>query len=73
MKTDVLQSYHPLIIEGMDYYDPRDPSVVALQIMKGLEKHSVIKPPELPVLPVTQATRMQKKGYRLLLEGLPTI
>lgn len=62
MKTDVLQSYHPLIIEGMGDYDPRDPSVVALQIIKGLEKHWVIKPPELPVLLVTQGDPYAEKG-----------
>ena len=62
MKTDFLQSYHPLIIEGMGNYDPRDPSVVALQIMKGLEKHWGIKPPELPVLLVTQGDPYAEKG-----------
>ena len=62
MKTDVLQSNHPLIIEGMGDYDPRDPSVVALQIIKGLEKHWVIKPPELPVLLVTQGDPYAEKG-----------
>ena len=62
MKTDVLQSYHPLIIEGMGDYDPRDPSHVALQIMKGLEEHWVIKPPKLPILLVTQGDPYAEKG-----------
>ena len=62
MKTYVLQSYHPLIIEGMGDYDPRDPSHVALQIMKGLEEHWVIKPPKLPILLVTQGDPYAEKG-----------
>ena len=62
MKTDVLQSYHPLIIEGMGDYDPRDPSIVALKIVKGLEEHWVGKPPKLPVLLVTQGDPYAEKG-----------
>ena len=62
MKTDVLQSYHPLIIEGMGDYDPRDPSIVALKIVKGLEEHWVGKPPKLPVLLVTQGDPYAQKG-----------
>ena len=62
MKTDVLQSYHPLIIEGMGDYDPRNPSIVALKIVKGLEEHWVGKPPKLPVLLVTQGDPYAEKG-----------
>ena len=62
MKTDVLQSYHPLIIEGMGDYDPRDPSFVALKIVEGLEKHWVVQPPKLPVLLVTQGDPYSEKG-----------
>ena len=62
MKTDVLQSYHPLIIEGMGDYDPRDPSIVALKIVEGLEKHWVVQPPKLPVLLVTQGDPYAEKG-----------
>ena len=62
MKTNVLQSYHPLIIEGMGDYDPRDPNLVALKIVKGLEEHWVTKPPKLPVLLVTQGDPYAEKG-----------
>ena len=62
MKTDVLQSHHPLIIEGMGDYDPRDPNLVALKIVKGLEEHWVVKPPKLPVLLVTQGDPYAEKG-----------
>lgn len=34
-----LAKYHPVVIEGMGYYDPRDPSVVADQIVTQLTKH----------------------------------
>ena len=62
MKTNVLQSYHPLIIEGMGDYDPRDPNLVAIKIVKGLEEHWVTKPPKLPVLLVTQGDPYAEKG-----------
>ena len=62
MNTDVLKSYHPLIIEGMGDYDPRDPKLVALQIIKGLEEHWVTRPPKKPVLLVTQGDPPAEKG-----------
>ena len=62
MKTDFPQSYHPLIIEGMGDYDPRDPSLVALKIVKGLEEHWLTKPPKLPVMLVTQGDPYAEKG-----------
>eukprot|EP00560_Eucampia_antarctica_P009682 CAMPEP_0197829868 /NCGR_PEP_ID=MMETSP1437-20131217/6420_1 /TAXON_ID=49252 ORGANISM="Eucampia antarctica, Strain CCMP1452" /NCGR_SAMPLE_ID=MMETSP1437 /ASSEMBLY_ACC=CAM_ASM_001096 /LENGTH=249 /DNA_ID=CAMNT_0043431871 /DNA_START=70 /DNA_END=819 /DNA_ORIENTATION=- len=34
-----LSKYHPVIIEGMGYYDPRDPMVVANNIHNELQKH----------------------------------
>ena len=62
MNTDVLLSYHPLIIEGMGDYDPRDPRLVALKIVKGLEEHWLTKPPKLPVMLVTQGDPYAEKG-----------
>ena len=62
MNTHVLKSYHPLIIEGMGDYDPRDPKLVALQIIKGLEDHWVTRPPQMPVLLVTQGDPPAEKG-----------
>lgn len=62
MNTDVLKSYHPLIIEGMGNYDPRDPKLVALQVIKGLEEHWVSRPPKMPVLLVTQGDPPAEKG-----------
>lgn len=37
--TQQLAKFHPLIIEGMGYYDPRNPQVVAAQIVKQVESH----------------------------------
>lgn len=62
MNIDFLQSYHPLIIEGMGDYDPRDPKFVALQIIKGLEEHWVTRPPKMPVLLVTQGDPPAENG-----------
>ena len=62
MNIDVLKSFHPLIIEGMGDYDPRDPKLVALQIIKGLEEHWVARPPKMPVLLVTQGDPPAEKG-----------
>ncbi len=62
MNTDFLLSYHPLIIEGMGDYDPRDPSRVALQIIKGLKEHWVARPPQMPILLVTQGDPYAEKG-----------
>lgn len=57
-----LQSHHPLIIEGMGYYDPREPRHVARQIIQGLERHWRIRPPQMPVLLVTQGDPYAEKG-----------
>ena len=62
MNADVQQSYHPLIIEGMGDYDPRDPRLVAQKIVKGLEEHWLTKPPKLPVMLVTQGDPYAEKG-----------
>jgi hypothetical protein len=35
----LLSQYHPVIIEGMGYYDPRDPKVVAGHIYDQLQTH----------------------------------
>ena len=34
-----LARYHPVIIEGMGYYDPRPPAQVAANIVKSLQSH----------------------------------
>ena len=61
-----LSRYHPVVIEGMGYYDPRDPSLVAQQIHRQLSNHwkdddppnpslsSSPSPPQKPKLVVIQ-------------------
>lgn len=34
-----LAKYRPVVVEGMGYYDPRDPAIVANQIVKQLKSH----------------------------------
>jgi hypothetical protein len=34
-----LSNYHPIFIEGMGYYDPRDPIIVAQNVYKSLQSH----------------------------------
>lgn len=57
-----LNSFHPLVIEGMGGYDPRDAKPVALQIIRGLEAHWRLRPPSMPVLLVTQGDPYTEKG-----------
>merc|ERR1719491_538852 len=37
--TSLLKAYHPVVIEGMGNYDPRDPILVAKQITRKLKQH----------------------------------
>ena len=34
-----LSQYHPIVVEGMGYYDPRDPQTVASSIVASLQEH----------------------------------
>ena len=34
-----LSQYHPIVVEGMGYYDPRDPQTVASSIIASLQEH----------------------------------
>lgn len=71
---EVLQSYHPLIIEGMGGYDERDPERVSAQILQGLSKHWREHPPQKPLLLITQGDPYEEKGIsaitRLVSDGL---
>jgi hypothetical protein len=59
---NALAEYHPLIIEGMGGYDPRDPAPVALQITRQLRDRWQAKPPAKPVILVTQGDPIEKHG-----------
>ena len=53
---------HPLIIEGMGGYDPRDPAPVAMQIVSQLRERWREQPPAKPVILVTQGDPIEERG-----------
>ena len=57
-----LAHYHPLIIEGMGGYDPRDSSPVAMQIVSQLRERWREQPPAKPVILVTQGDPIEARG-----------
>ena len=59
---DALARYHPLIIEGMGGYDPRDPAPVAMQIVSQLHDRWRERPPAKPVILVTQGDPIEERG-----------
>ena len=59
---DSLTQYHPLIIEGMGGYDPRDPEPVAMQIVSQLHDRWRERPPTKPVILVTQGDPIEARG-----------
>ena len=59
---DALAQYHPLIIEGMGGYDPRDPEPVAMQIVSQLRDRWREQPPAKPVMLVTQGDPIEERG-----------
>ena len=60
--VDVLAQYHPLIIEGMGGYDPREPEPVALQITSQLRERWQAQPPTKPIMLVTQGDPIEARG-----------
>ena len=60
--VDVLAQYHPLIIEGMGGYDPRDPEPIARQIASQLRKRWQAQPPTQPVMLLTQGDPIKERG-----------
>ena len=59
---DALAQYHPLIIEGMGGYDPRDAAPVAMQIVSQLRDRWRAQPPAKPVMLVTQGDPIEERG-----------
>ena len=57
-----LAQYHPLIIEGMGGYDPRDPEPIARQIVSRLRDRWQAKPLAKPVILVTQGDPLEERG-----------
>ena len=60
--VDVLAQYHPLIIEGMGGYDPRDPEPIARQIASQLRERWQAQPPTQPVMLLTQGDPIEERG-----------
>ena len=60
--VDVLAQFHPLIIEGMGGYDPRDPEPIARQIAYQLRERWQAQPPTQPVILLTQGDPIEERG-----------
>jgi hypothetical protein len=57
-----LSNYHPIFIEGMGYYDPRDPTIVANNVYQSLQSH----------FNNTSTTKnVNQKPYLVILQGDP--
>ena len=59
---EALQRYHPLVIEGMGGYDPRNPDIVAAFVINHLHNYWRDRPPSKPVLLITQGDPFEEKG-----------
>ncbi|MEX0386693.1 shikimate kinase [Spiribacter onubensis] len=57
-----LAAYHPVVIEGMGGYDPRDPAVVAGQIAAALQRHWANRPVSKPRLVIIQGDPLEPRG-----------
>ena len=60
--VESLAQYHPLIIEGMGGYDPRDPEPIAALIVSQLRDRWQAQPPTKPVILVTQGDPIEAHG-----------
>ena len=69
---DSLAHYHPLIIEGMGGYDPRDPEPVAMQIVSELRERWSAQPPAKPVILVTQGDPIEEHGISAITRCVTT-
>lgn len=61
-QLQTLAQHHPLIIEGMGDYDPREPAPVAANIVAQLHSRWSDRPPTKPVLLVTQGDPLAQRG-----------
>ena len=59
---DALGGYHPLIIEGMGGYDPRDPEPIASRIVSHLRARWQAQSRTKPVILVTQGDPIEERG-----------
>ena len=68
--VDVLAGYHPLIIEGMGGYDPRDPEPIARQIASQLRERWQVELPTKPVMLLTQGDPIEERGISAITRGV---
>ena len=68
--VESLAQYHPLIIEGMGGYDPRDPEPIALQMASQLRARWQADPPTKPVILVTQGDPIEERGISAITRGV---
>ena len=68
--VDVLAGYHPLIIEGMGGYDPRDPKPIARQIASQLRERWQVELPTKPVMLLTQGDPIEERGISAITRGV---
>lgn len=68
--VDVLARYHPLIIEGMGGYDPRDPEPIARQIASQLRERWQVELPTKPVMLLTQGDPIEERGISAITRGV---
>tara|TARA_X000000950_G_scaffold207230_1_gene249258 strand:+ start:114 stop:764 length:651 start_codon:yes stop_codon:yes gene_type:complete len=64
-KTNSVESLaqcHPLIIEGMGGYDPRDPEPIAALLVSQLRDRWQARPPTRPLILVTQGDPIEERG-----------
>ena len=60
--VESLAQHHPLIIEGMGGYDPRDPEPISLQLSSQLRARWQANPPTKPLILVTQGDPIEARG-----------
>ena len=68
--VESLTQYHPLIIEGMGGYDPRDPEPIALEMASQLCTRWEADPPTKPVILVTQGDPIEARGISAITRGV---
>ena len=68
--VESLAQYHPLIIEGMGGYDPRDPEPIALHLASQLRAQWQADPPTKPAILVTQGDPIEARGISAITRGV---
>lgn len=62
MSLEAFNQYHPVFVEGLSGYDPRDPERVAARVVASLRRHWMEYPPTKPVLLMLQGDPLTERG-----------